>query len=45
MEKKKLNFNIENYPKHKKIRYVVIEDEPEGLFNYEDIKQNLILKD
>ena len=44
MEKKKIKFQYRKLSKHKKIRYVVIEDEPEGLFNYEDIKQNSNLK-
>jgi len=37
-EKKELNFDINDYPKFKdKIIYIVIENEPAGLFNKEDI--------
>ena len=37
-EKKNLNFDINDYPKFKdKIIYIVIENEPDGLFNKEDI--------
>ena len=43
--KKKLNFNINDYPKFKdKIRYIVIEKEPPDLFSENQINQNPIYK-
>ena len=40
-EKKKLNFDINDYPEFKnKIDYIVIEKEPEGLIKKEDIANN-----
>ena len=44
-EKKKLNFNINSYPKFKdKIEYLVIEEEPNNLANKDEIKLNPHLK-
>ena len=43
--KKKLNFNINDYPKFKdKIKYIVIEKEPSDLFSENQINQNPIYK-
>ena len=43
--KKKLNFNINDYPKFKdKIKYIVIEKEPSDLFSESQINQNPIYK-
>ena len=43
-EKKKLNFEINDYPKFKeKIRYIVIEEEPEGILQDEDKNKHLEL--
>jgi beta-1,4-mannosyl-glycoprotein beta-1,4-N-acetylglucosaminyltransferase len=44
-EKKKLNFNINNYQKFKdKIIYLVIEEEPHGLINIENQENKQFLK-
>ena len=44
-EKKELNFDINDYPKFKeKIKYIVIEDEPEGLLKNDKNKENLSYK-
>ncbi len=44
-EKKKLNFRVDEFSKFKdKIEYIVIEKEPENLFNNEKIKQNPYFK-
>ena len=43
--KKKLNFNINEYPKFKnKIEYIVIDNQPLDLYSEEKIKQNPIYK-
>ena len=43
--RKKLNFNINDYPKFKnKIKYIVIEKEPSDLFSENQINQNPIYK-
>ena len=44
-KKKKLNFDINDYPKFKeKIRYIVIEEEPEGILQDEDKNKHLAFK-
>ena len=44
-KKKKLNFDINDYPKFKeKIRYIVIEEEPEGILQDEDKNKHLAYK-
>ena len=44
-EKKKLNFDINDYPKFKeKIKYIVIEEEPEGILQDEDKNKHLSYK-
>ena len=44
-KKKKLNFDINDYPKFKeKIRYIVIEKEPEGILQDEDKNKHLPYK-
>ena len=44
-EKKKLNFDINDYPKFKeKIKYIVIENEPEGILQDEDKNKHLPYK-
>ena len=44
-EKKKLNFDINDYPKFKeKIKYIVIENEPEGILQEEDKNKHLAYK-
>jgi beta-1,4-mannosyl-glycoprotein beta-1,4-N-acetylglucosaminyltransferase len=44
-EEKKLNFNIDDYPKFKdKINYIIIEKQPSNLFTEEKIKINPIYK-
>ena len=44
-KKKKLNFDINDYPKFKeKIRYIVIEEEPEGILQDEDKNKHLPYK-
>ena len=44
-EKKKLNFDINDYPKFKeKIKYIVIENEPEGILQDEDKNKHLAYK-
>ena len=43
--KKKLNFNINEYPKFKnKIEYIVIDNQPLDLYSEKKIKQNPIYK-
>ena len=45
MELKKLNFDINDYPKFKdKIIYIVIDEEPNDLSSEEEIKKNFYLK-
>ena len=44
-KKKKLNFDINDYPKFReKIRYIVIEEEPEGILQDEDKNKHLSYK-
>ena len=44
-KKKKLNFDINDYPKFKeKIKYIVIEEEPEGILQDEDKNKHLAYK-
>ena len=44
-EEKKLNFNIDDYPKFKdKINYIIIEKQPSNLFAEEKMKINPIYK-
>jgi len=44
-KKKKLNFDINDYPKFReKIRYIVIEEEPEGILQDEDKNKHLPYK-
>ena len=43
--KKKLNFDVNDYPKFKdKIIYIVIDEEPNDLSSEEEIKKNFYLK-